>query len=89
MPMTAVPDDDQILAVIRDKLVAHKPARVEIRPETDLAADLAIDSVAAMDLVMEIEEHFDLDIPVNDLSELRTVGDLVALVRRQLMERRG
>lgn len=87
--MTAVPDDDHIFAVIRDKLAAHRAAGIEIRPETDLAAELAIDSVAAMDLVMEIEEHFDLDIPVNDLAELRTVGDLVALVRKQLMERRG
>jgi acyl carrier protein len=87
--MTAIPDDDRILAVIREKLAAHDAAGIDIGPDTDLAADLAIDSVAAMDLVMEIEDHFDLDIPVNDLSELRTVGDLVALVRRQIAERQG
>lgn len=56
----------------------------ELRPETDLNAELNIDSVAAMDLIMEIEDKFDIDIPVNQVSELRTVGDLIALARRQV-----
>ena len=85
--MTAVPDDPQLFTVIQGILNKHNPAGVAITPDTDLVADLSLDSVAAMDLVMEIEDHFDLDIPVNDLSDLRSVRDLVALVRRQLEER--
>ncbi len=51
---------------------------------TELGADLNIDSVAAMDLIMEIEDKFDIDIPMNQVAELRTVGDLVALAENQL-----
>lgn len=58
-----------------------------ITPETDLAADLNIDSVAAMDLVMELEERFDIDIPINLLSDMATVADLAAVVERQIKAR--
>ena len=55
----------------------------ELRPDTDLNAELNIDSVAAMDLIMEIEDKFDIDIPINLVADLRTVQDLVATVQKQ------
>ncbi|HFD15714.1 MAG TPA: acyl carrier protein [Rhodospirillales bacterium] len=62
----------------------YNPEGRPVSAETDLGADLAIDSVAAMDLIMEIEDHFEIDIPINLVTDLRTVGDLVELVRQQL-----
>lgn len=62
----------------------HNPSGRPIGATTDLANDLSIDSVAAMDLIMELEEHFGIDIPINQVSDLVTAGDLVALVRRQV-----
>lgn len=56
---------------------------LELRPETDLNAELMIDSVAAMDLIMEIEDSFDIDIPINLVGDLRCIQDLVTLVRKQ------
>jgi acyl carrier protein len=35
-----------------------------------------------MDLMMELEERFDVSIPLNLLPEVRTVGDLVNTVRQ-------
>jgi acyl carrier protein len=40
-----------------------------------------------MDLVMEIEDRFGIDVPVNQLSELRTLGDLAGLVAGRLKGR--
>lgn len=48
--------------------------------ETDISSDLNIDSVTVMDFVMEVEDHFDIEIPLNVLSETRTIGDLAAVV---------
>ncbi len=48
--------------------------------ETDISADLNIDSVAVMDFVMEVEDHFDIEIPLNVVSETRSIGDLAAVV---------
>jgi acyl carrier protein len=47
---------------------------------TDISTDLNIDSVTVMDFVMEVEDHFDIEIPLNLLSETRTVGDLARVV---------
>ncbi len=74
---------EAVLQRIVEFLARFNEKGVVIGPETDLAADLEIDSVAAMDLVMEIEDAFDLDIPINEFADLRTVGDLVELVLRQ------
>ncbi len=48
--------------------------------DTDISADLNIDSVAVMDFVMEVEDHFDIEIPLNVVSETRSIGDLAAVV---------
>jgi acyl carrier protein len=55
-------------------------AKVTLKPETDISADLNIDSVSVMDFVMEVEDTFDIDIPLNVLSETRTMADLVKVV---------
>jgi acyl carrier protein len=62
----------------------YNPDGKPLDAATELGADLSIDSVAAMDLIMEIEDKFDIDIPMNQVAELRTIGDLVALAEGQL-----
>jgi acyl carrier protein len=37
-----------------------------------------------MDFVMEVEDHFDIEIPLNILSETRTVGDLATVVEARV-----
>ena len=51
-----------------------------LMPDTDISADLNIDSVAVMDFVMEVEDHFDIEIPLNVVSETRSIGDLASVV---------
>ncbi len=51
---------------------------------TDISADLNIDSVTVMDFVMEVEDHFDIEIPLNVLSETRTVADLAKVVEARV-----
>ena len=48
--------------------------------DTDISADLNIDSVAVMDFVMEVEDHFDIEIPLNVVSETHSIGDLASVV---------
>jgi acyl carrier protein len=65
-------------------LEKYAPAEVDLTPTTDLSGDLNIDSVAAMDLIMEIEDKFGIDIPMNLVSDLRSFQDLVDVVRQQI-----
>mgnify|MGYP000848395710 CR=1 FL=1 len=55
-------------------------AGVALTPDTDISSDLNIDSVTVMDFVMEVEDHFDIEIPLNVLAETRTVAELAKVV---------
>jgi len=79
-------DTDEVFREIRALLEAHNANRIEIGEDTDLSADLNIDSVAAMDLLMNIEGRFEIDIPLNLVGELRSVRDLAEVVRAQLKD---
>ena len=57
---------------------------VEITYQTHITTDLEIDSVAVLDLIMEIEDEYGVSFPMNLISEIRTVGDLVNAIH-QLM----
>ncbi len=89
MENAALEADKRILAGITAVLERYNPAGHVIGPTTDLAADLNVDSVAAMDLIMEIEDRFEIDIPINLVSDMTTVADLAALVERQIKSRKG
>jgi acyl carrier protein len=78
------PEGDALYRDICSILEKHAPSRVELTPATDLSEDLNIDSVAAMDLIMEIEDKFGIDIPMNLVSDLRNLQDLVDVVRQQI-----
>lgn len=81
------PDPDRLLAEIGELVARFAPPGARLGRETELQSDLSIDLVAAMDLVMEIEERYGIDVPVNELADLVTLGDLVDLVARRLGER--
>ncbi len=57
-----------------------------IGEDTDLIGELELSSLKIMDLLMEVEDHFDVTIPLNRLPEVRTVGDLAAMID-QLVDR--
>ncbi len=48
----------------------------DIDVSTDIAAELDLDSLAVMDVIMDLEESLDISIPLNLIPDIRTVGDL-------------
>ena len=75
--MTASPETiDQICKLLEP---FNSTGKV-LTPDTEISADLNIDSVAVMDFVMEVEDHFDIEIPLNVVSETHSIGDLAAVV---------
>lgn len=43
---------------------------------TDLVGDFGLSSLQVMELIEQIEDHFDISIPLNILPDVNTVGDL-------------
>ncbi len=48
----------------------------EVTPEATILDDLGADSLDVVELVMELEEKFDIEIPDEDVERMRTVGDM-------------
>ena len=62
---------------LRDILVETLGCEPEqVTPEASLADDLGADSLASMELMMALEEAFDVTIDDADVAELKTVGDV-------------
>ena len=78
--MSVSPDT---IAQICKLLAPFNGAGIPLNADTDISSDLNIDSVAVMDFVMEVEDHFDMEIPLNIVSETRTIGDLAAVVEKR------
>ncbi len=55
-------------------------------PHDDLVADLQLDSVGILTLVVGLEDRFRVILGEEDASRVRTVGDLAALVARRARE---
>ena len=75
---------DELCKEICVLLEPYNKAGITLDPKTDLTADLEIDSVAQMDLVMEIEDKFNIDIPINLLENVSSPHDLAKVVEKQL-----
>ena len=51
-----------------------------VTPDTNIARDLGLDSLAVMNFVMQLEDQFDVSIPMDRLAEIQTVNDLAAAI---------
>jgi len=67
--------DPAVVATIAD-LLARYAGDGKVDAETDIMGDLDIDSVAVLDVVMELEDQFDISVPLEVMPRVRTVGDL-------------
>ena len=65
-------------------LSPHNKEGVVLKAETDIPAELNIDSVGVLDFIMDVEDKFDIEIPMNVVAETRTIGDLVAVVMKRV-----
>lgn len=52
----------------------------DIRPESDVIADLGISSIDMVSLIMDFEDEFHLTVSDEQLAKLHTVGDVQALI---------
>ena len=73
--------DTQIFEKIRDLLAEQLDVPADsITPESDIIDDLEADSLTVLDMVMTLEDEFDIEIPDEDVEKLRTVGSVVSYV---------
>lgn len=58
-----------------------------LQPGARLGEDLCVDSLAAVELAMVLEDEFDIALPEEVLGCVRTYGDVVSLVQHRIETR--
>lgn len=65
-----------ISSLIVEKLLANPKVPRDIDGDSKIVEDLAFDSLAVMNFVMEIEDTLDVSVPLDKLADIRTISDL-------------
>lgn len=70
--MGAAFSEDRVKEIIAKELSVGAQ---QLTPEAKFIEDLGADSLDTVELIMALEEEFDVEIPDEDAEKLRTVGD--------------
>ena len=74
---------DKIKDIIVEQLDVEEDA---VTMEASITDDLGADSLDVGDLVMSIEESFDVEIPDEEVENIKTVGDIVKYIENKVEE---
>ncbi len=68
---------DRVKRIVVDRLGVDEP---QVAMEASFKDDLGADSLDVVELVMELEDEFDLEISDEDAEKINTVGDVVKYI---------
>ena len=74
---------DQVKDIIAEKLDV---ARDKGKDEAVLQTDLGADSLDIVELLMHLEDQFEMKIPDEDAEKLKTVGDAIVYIDGQIVK---
>ena len=72
---------DKVKAVILDEL---EVAEAKVTMDTKLKEDLGADSIDAVQIIMALEDEFDIKLEDDNLEKISTVGDVVEFILQVL-----
>jgi len=75
-------DYQTFLQALNEILKPFVPSGQAISEDTDLVADLGLDSLKVMKILESVEDRFDISIPLNVLPDVRTVKDFALQIQK-------
>jgi len=76
--------EEKVIGIVSEQMNVDKS---QIARETSFVNDLGADSLDTVELVMEFEDEFDLDIPDEDAEKIQTVGEAIGYIEKQLQQK--
>ena len=70
---------ERVIDIVAEQLGVDKE---KIKPETSFVNDLGADSLDTVELVMELEEEFDVNIPEEEAEKIQTVGQAIDYIEK-------
>jgi len=81
---TAVEIEEKVVQIVSEQMSVDKK---EIARETSFVNDLNADSLDTVELVMELEDEFDLTIPDEEAEKLKTVGEAIDYIKKHIEDK--
>ena len=73
--------EERVAEIIVEQLGVSKD---EVNPKASFIDDLGADSLDIVELVMAMEEEFDIEIPDDDAERIQTIGDAIKYLKEKL-----
>lgn len=73
--------EERVVEIIAEQMGVSKD---QIKPETSFVNDLGADSLDTVELLMELEEEFDITIPEDDAEKIETVGEAIKYIKEHV-----
>jgi acyl carrier protein len=73
--------EERVINIVCEQLGT---SREKINPQTSFINDLGADSLDTVELVMEFEDEFEINIPDEDAEKIQTVGDAIKYIGDKL-----
>ena len=76
--------EEKVIGIVSEQMNVD---RSQITKETSFVNDLGADSLDTVELVMEFEDEFDLDISDEDAEKIQTVGEAIGYIEKRLQDK--
>jgi len=75
-----MPKREDVYDKICELLKPYNPKNRAIEMSSGIMSDLEVDSTAVFDIIMGLEDHYDISIPMEMVSDIKTVGELTTAI---------
>jgi len=72
--------EQRVIDIVCENLGANKE---QVKRETSFVEDMGADSLDVVELVMELEEEFEINIPDDQAEKIKTVGEAIDFIERE------
>lgn len=74
---------NRVVKIIAEQLGVREE---EVKEDARFSEDLGADSLDTVELIMELEEEFDIEIPDEDAEKAKTVKDVIDYITKKLIQ---
>ncbi len=72
---------EKLKEILAEQLDINKE---DLSADTNLIEDLEVDSLDVVEMMMSIEDEFDVEIPETEIENLKTIGDVVDYIQNNM-----
>ena len=72
---------DKVKEILADTLGVSED---ELSADTNIATDLGADSLDVVEILMAIQDEFDVEVPDSEIENIRTIGELVEFIETNI-----